>query len=77
MVNGRPIRNDDWESKGIITLDDLRNPRDRKLRTFAQFTAAYSIENKDFLKDMQIRSQLTKYIGEAACNHTQIDRNRA
>lgn len=65
MLNGRPIRNDDWESNGIIILDDLRNPRDRKLRAFAQFRAAYGLENKDFLKNVQIRAQLTKYIGEA------------
>lgn len=26
MLNGRPLRNDDWESKGIRTLNYMKNP---------------------------------------------------
>ena len=65
VLNGRPLRNDVWESKGIRTLDDMKNPQDGKLRTFTQLKAVYGIENRDFLKYMQIRSQLTRYLGEA------------
>ena len=53
-----------WKSKLVITLH-IRNPHDGKLRSFAQLKAAYDIEDKDFVKYVQIRSQLSKYFGEA------------
>lgn len=58
MLNGRPHRNDDWDSKGFRTVDGMRNTHDRKLRTFAQLQATYGIEDEAFFRYMQMRSQL-------------------
>lgn len=63
-LDNKPLRNEAWETKGIRTLKDMINPHDRKLQTFAQLKAAYGVENKDYLKYMQIRSQLTRYLEE-------------
>lgn len=45
-LNGKPFTNDEREAKGISTLDDLGNIKDRKLRTFAQLKALYGIEDE-------------------------------
>ena len=64
-LNGRPLRNEVWDSKGIRFLEDIINQHDRKLKTFEQLKITYGIEGEDYLKYMQIRSQLTRYLGEA------------
>lgn len=64
-LNGRPLRNEVWDSKGIRILEDIINQHDRKLKTFEQLKIAYGIKGEDYLKYMHIRSQLTRYLGEA------------
>lgn len=63
-LNGKPLKNELWESKGIRTIGDLINTRDRKLKYFAKLSDSYRIDDKDDLIHMQIRSHLMSYFGE-------------
>lgn len=63
-LNGKPLKNELWESKGIRTIGDLINTRDRKFKYFAKLSDSYRIDDKDYLIYMRIRSHLTSYFGE-------------
>lgn len=67
MLDGRPLRNNHWDAKGIGIIDDMTNSYGSKLRTFAQLKNAYGI-SKNFLKYIQIRSQLTRFRGKCSQN---------
>lgn len=43
MLDGRPLRNNHWDAKGIGIIDDMTNSYGSKLRTFAQLKNAYGI----------------------------------
>ena len=55
MVEDHTVQNDRWERKGLRSLTN---------QSFEQLKDTFDLINKDFWLSLQIRSQLTAFLGE-------------
>lgn len=45
ILNGKPLKNDLWESKAIRIIGDWIKSRDRKLKSFAKLSDSHRIDD--------------------------------